>query len=168
MPLPPSVVPRAPPWPPALAVLFAGSVRGLAVRKIRGAVTIVAAACLFAVSGGVADADIPPGVTKTRAKVTFELRARTGYEYEWKYNVLVRVRSAARGALLRGLRVVVTGAMKLPGHEMAIVPARLRVRGVGTYGGKIAFHMGGQWHVRVSVRGHNVVSSVTELDIVIK
>ena len=168
MSLPPTVVPRAPPWLPALAVLFAPSVSGFAIRKMRGAVTIVAAACVLATSGGVADAGISPGVTKTRTKVTFELRGRTGYEYEWKYHVLVRVRSAAGGTPLRGLRVVVSGAMSLPGHEMAAVPTRLRARGVGTYGGKIAFHMGGQWHVRVSVQGHNVVSSVTRFDIVIE
>jgi len=125
MSLPPTVVPRAPPWLPALAVLFAPSVSGFAIRRMRGAVTIVAAACVLATSGGVADAGISPGVTKTRTKVTFELRGRTGYEYEWKYHVLVRVRSAAGGIPLRGLRVVVSGAMSLPGHEMAAVPTRL-------------------------------------------
>ena len=108
----------------------------------------------------------PPAATgadagRARAKVTFELGERAGFEYRWEYNVHVRIRDRATGRPLPGLRVVATGHMSAPGHAMTTFAARIRDTGDGVYAGKIAFYMPGEWSVRVSVRGAFILPALT-------
>jgi hypothetical protein len=108
----------------------------------------------------------PPAATgadasRVRAKVALELGERTGFEYRWEYNVRVRIRDRATGRPLPGLRVMATGHMSAPGHAMTTFAARIRDTGDGTYAGKIAFYMPGDWSVRVSVRGAAVLPALT-------
>jgi YtkA-like len=105
---------------------------------------------------------------KTRAKVTFELGARTGYEYRWEFGVAVRVRARATGKPIPNLKVAAAGRMDLPGHHMATGSVPLRYVGGGVYRAKVAFYMPGEWRVLVSVKGAKVVSSVTPFEILLK
>jgi hypothetical protein len=97
----------------------------------------------------------------TRAKVAFELRDRTGYEYRWEYNVVAHVQARGSGQPLTDLRVLATGKMNVPGHAMQTQPESLRPRGDGVYVGSLAFYMPGKWRVLVSVKGAGIVPSVT-------
>jgi len=94
---------------------------------------------------------------RARAKVSFELGARTGFEYRWEYNVRFRISNRTTGTALTGLRVFATGLMNAPGHEMRTVTLRIRDAGAGTYTGTMAFYMPGEWRIRVSVLGANVL-----------
>jgi len=102
---------------------------------------------------------------RARAKVSFELGARTGFEYRWEYNVRLRVRDRTTGGALTGLRVFATGLMNAPGHEMRTITVRVRDTGAGTYAGTMAFYMPGEWRIRVSVRGTNVLPALASFPV---
>jgi hypothetical protein len=126
---------------------------------------VVAALCLaLAQAAGPSRAD---AAARARASVTLEVKNRIGWEHQWKFNVLVRVRARGSGKPLPNLRVVVSGAMSVPGHSMRAAPIRFRHQGAGIYRGAIAFYMRGEWRLLVSVQGSNVVPAVTRFNVVV-
>jgi hypothetical protein len=121
--------------------------------------------CLaFAQTAGPTRAD---AAARTKARVTLEVKNRIGWEHQWKFNILVRVRAGVSGKALPNLRVVVSGAMRLPGHSMRAAPIRFRHQGGGIYRGAIAFYMRGEWRLLVSVKGPNVVPAVTRFKVIL-
>lgn len=119
---------------------------------------IVASLCLFLApaAGSATAAD----AARARAKVTLELGQRTAFEYRWEYAIRVRIRDRASGRALPGLRVLATGQMSAPGHELRTLAARVRDEGEGVYGATIAFYMPGSWRIRVSVHGATVLPAL--------
>jgi len=105
---------------------------------------------------------------RARAKVTFELGQRTGYEYRWEYTIRLRIRDRATGDALQGLRVLATGQMNAPGHAMRTLSVRARDQGAGVYSGNVAFYMPGSWRVRVSVRGANVLPALVGFPVLLQ
>jgi hypothetical protein len=76
---------------------------------------------------------------------------RTGYAYRWEYQLRVRVRPAASTGSSPNLRVVATGSMSAPGHQMSAGPVRLAKRGAVLYEAKLAFYMPGEWRISIGV-----------------
>jgi hypothetical protein len=125
----------------------------------------IALLCLVLVPAG--DAATTANAARARAKVTFELGARTGFEYRWEYTFRVRIKDRTTGSALSGLRVLATGKMNVPGHEMQTVPVRVQDEGGGLYAAKIAFYMPGEWRVRVTVRGATVLPALASFRVVL-
>ena len=126
---------------------------------------MLALLCLVLVPAG--DAATTADAARARAKVTFELGARTGFEYRWEYTIRVRIKDRTTGSALTGLRVLATGKMSAPGHQMQTVPVRVRDEGAGAYAEKVAFYMPGEWRVRVSVRGASVLPALASFRVVL-
>lgn len=132
---------------------------------IRRTLILAAALCLaLAHAAGPTGADT---ATRTKARVTLEVKNRTGWEHQWKFNILVRARAHGSGKPLPNLRVVVSGGMSVPGHSMRAAPIRFRHQGSGIYRGAIAFYMRGEWRLVVAVKGPNVVPAVTRFNVVL-
>src|SRR5215213_744204 len=105
---------------------------------------------------------------RARAKVNFALGARTGFDYRWEYGVRFRIRDRTTGTALAGLRVFATGLMNAPGHEMRTLTVHVRDTGAGTYAGTMAFYMPGEWRIRVSLRGSDVLPALTSFAVFLK
>jgi hypothetical protein len=126
--------------------------------SVRAGLLVMCAAAVVAAAPAQAKAPV-------RARVALKVEDRTGYDYRWEYNVAVRATARGTGAPLRKLRVDVVGSMSIPGHSMQTVPVRFASHGDGTYTGKLAFYMPGNWTIRVTVAGTNVVKSTTRFSV---
>jgi hypothetical protein len=100
------------------------------------------------------------GIAMTRTHVALDVKNRTGFDYRWEYNIVAGVHGLA-GQPLSNLHVVAHGEMHQPGHAMRTVPVVFRSQGDGTYTGKLAFYMPGNWFVVVAVDGGNVRPSLS-------
>lgn len=115
----------------------------------------VFAAFAAAASTGIAMPPPGDGVATARTRVAVDVKNRTGFDYRCEYNIVASVHGLG-GQPLSNLHVVVHGEMHQPGHAMRTVPAEFRSQGDGTYAGKLAFYMPGNWIVVVAVDGGNV------------
>ena len=124
---------------------------------------LLSGTALVAGSVGAPTATGTPAAAQPR--VSFSLGKRVGDAYRWQYEVAVRVRPRAGTRPLSNLRVTVTGTMSVPGHAMQTPPTALRRTSNGTFTGRLAFYMPGNWTVKVGVHARGLAPVVKRFEI---